>query len=560
MQTIENLFNTLQRIDKRGYKAYKDIGGVYQGEEFHLFIDYVQGDPFAAPSRLRVRVENTFPEWTYKNKSREIALRDYLTRAFRFAAGRYVKGNRGTGKSGDISIDRPGQEVLERTSVIVDMEYVEARFTVGLPAFGRKVAGEHAREMIQEELTKIVQESLFFDSLNKVKLEEHVFINEDGDELRRRLQENNLIAFIADNAVLPRASGVDQRPLKKAFPFYSPDNMRYNFTLHHRNVSGMGIPAGINLIVGGGYHGKSTLLNAVERGVYNHIPGDGREFVVADKDAVKIRAEDGRYIEKVDISPFINELPQNEETTRFSSDNASGSTSQATNTIEALEAGASSLLIDEDTSATNFMIRDASMQQLVPKDREPITPYIDKVKQLYEDHGVSTILVVGGSGSYFHIADKVICMVEYEPLDLTEKAKNIAGENTDFRANEGGEHFGEINQRKPIAHSIDARKGKKIKTKVFGVDRLQFGAENIDLSAVEQIVDDSQLKALVEAMLYAKKYVNGKTLKQILDKVEKDWQENSLDVLSYSKSGDFAEFRKVELAAAINRLRTLKME
>ena len=560
MQTFEELFNILHRIDKKGYKAYKDIQGAYRGADYELFVDYVQGDPFAAPSRFRVRVENTFPLWTFENKSREVALRDFLTRAFHRSTRKYVKGNRGTGKSGNIAIDRPGQEILERTSVLIGEDFVEARFMVGLPAFGRKVAGHHAREMIEKELTLIVQESLFFESLNEDKLTEHLFTCEDADELRAKLDDAGLIAFVADQAVLPRASGVDQRPLKDAFPFEAPESMRYNFSLPHREVSGMGISKGISLIVGGGYHGKSTLLNAIERGVYNHVPQDGREFVVTNYDAVKIRAEDGRYIEKVDISSFISELPQNNDTTRFSSDNASGSTSQAANTVEALEAGASCLLIDEDTSATNFMIRDRRMQQLVPKEREPITPYIDKVRQLYDDYDVSTILVVGGSGSYFGIADKVICMVEYEPLDLTEKAWKIAEEDSEKRRKEGGESFGNINARRPVGQSIDARKGKKLKLKVHGVNALQLGTENVDLSAVEQIVDSSQLNAVIEAILYAKKYMNGQTMQEILDTVMQDVNDNSLDILNNRKSGDMARFRRIELAAAINRLRTLKVE
>lgn len=560
MRTFEDLFNTLQRIDRKGYKSYKDIQGSYQGENYELFIDYVQGDPFAAPSRFHVRVENTFPLWTFENKSREVALRDFLTRMFHKSARRNVKGNRGTGKSGIIAIDRPGQEILERTSVLINENFVEARFTVGLPAFGRKIAGIHAREMIEQELTAIVEESLFFESVDENKLSRHLFVCEDADNLRAKLKDSGLIAFVSDEAILPRASGVDQRPLKEAIPFKAPASMRYEFDLPHSTVSGMGVPEGINLIVGGGYHGKSTLLNAIERGVYNHIPGDGREFVVTDSHAVKIRAEDGRYIEKTDISSFISELPQNNDTTRFSSDNASGSTSQAANTIEALEACGSCLLIDEDTSATNFMIRDHRMQQLVPKDREPITPYIDKVRQLYEDYAVSTILVVGGSGSYFGIADKVICMVEYEPLDLTEKANEIAKNDSEERRKEGGETFGKINARRPIGKSIDARKGNKVKLKVRGVDALQLGTETIDLSAVEQIVDSSQLNAVVEAILYAKKYMDGRTLQEILTLVEEDVNTHSLDILNNRKSGDMAHFRKIELAAAINRLRTLKVE
>jgi len=560
MQPFEQLFRTLDRIDGKGYKAYKDIEGSYGGEVLDLYVDHVQGDPFAAPSRFSVRVDNTFPEWAWHNKSRNIALCDFLTRRFFYKTLSLAKGNRGSGKSGMIGIEKPGQEVLERTSVIVTEDFVEARFVVGLPAFGRKVAGRHARDMINEELTLIVKQSLFYEAVDALEMEDHLYVNEDADLLRQKITQAGYVAFVADEAILPRASGIDQRPLQQAVKFKAPESMRQRFELAHRTVTGMAVPQGVTLIVGGGYHGKSTLLDGMERGVYNHIPGDGREFVVAAARAMKIRAEDGRYIEKVDISPFINSLPYGKDTVKFTSENASGSTSQAANTIEALEAGSTLLLIDEDTSATNFMIRDKRMQTLVPKNREPITPYIDKVKQLHKDHGVSTILVVGGSGSYFDVADHVICMVEYEPFDLTSEAKAIAEADEKERVNEGGDMFGKIHRRIPQHDSIDARKGQKIKLKAEGTKGLLVGRHRIDLSAVEQIVSASQLNAIADALLLAQKKMGEADMPGILDWTEQQLQQNGLDVLSPKKRGDFAMFRRYELAAAINRLRSLKIK
>ena len=559
MESFKELFSTLNRIDGKGYKAYKDIAGAYAGSLFDLYVDYVQGDPFAAPSQMSVRVDNTFPEWAFRNKSRKVAMCDFLTRRFFHSCRKLVKGNRGSGKSGMITIDMPGQEILERTSVIVAPDFVEARFIVGLPAFGRKVAARHAMEMIEQELTQIVKQSLFFEAIDSLLLQDHLFVNEDADLLRKKITDSGYVAFIADEAILPRASGIDQHPMEAAVPFQAPDSMRVTYELNHRKVSGMAVSGGVTLIVGGGYHGKSTLLNAIERGVYNHIPGDGREFVVTNPTAMKIRAEDGRYIEKVDISPFITALPFGKDTTRFSSENASGSTSQAANTIEALEAGSKLLLIDEDTSATNFMIRDKRMQELVPKTHEPITPYIDKVHQLYQEYGVSTIIVVGGSGSYFDMAEKVICMVEYQPQDLTDEAKRIATSDIEKRISEGGEDFGDVTARIPLQHSVDAQKGHKIKVKAEGVDHIIFGRQRIDLSAVEQIVSASQLNAISDAILHARKFMGKKTLAEILEQVENDISGHGLDVLNQRRRGDFAIFRKTELAAAINRLRSLKV-
>ena len=565
MKAKEDLRKMLRRIDGRGYKAYKDLRGVYDFEEYTLYLDHIQSDPFAPPSRVRVRVLQKvagFPKDTYHNKSREIGLRNFLTMEFFVASRKYGKGKRGIGKSGIISIDRPGQEIVERTSVFVNEDYTEARFVMGLPAFGRTVAGKHAVAMFFEELPKIIRGSLFFKSVGKEALYKHIEIAEDADFLRIKLDKLGMVAFVADGAILPRVSGVDDRPLTKGrvVPFESPESMRVKLELpNHGTITGLGIPKGVTLIIGGGYHGKSTLLRALELGVYNHIPGDGRDFVVADPFTVKIRAEDGRRIEKVDISPFITNLPFGQNTQTFSTDDASGSTSQAANIIETVEMGARVLLIDEDTSATNFMIRDHRMQEIVSKEREPITPFIDKVHQLYKDLGISTILVMGGSGDYFDVADNVICMIEYKPYDMTKEACAIANKYKAERRPEGGEHFGGITQRIPLAHSFDPSKGKReVKISSKGLLSIAFGIHNIDLGAVEQLVDISQTRAIGDAIYYAMKYMDGsRTLKNIVNAVLKDIREKGLDVLNPRPVGDYAAFRGFELAAAINRLRTI---
>jgi len=567
MPSAEDLRKILRRIDGRGYKAYKDIEGAYNFREYTLFVEHVQGDPFASPSRVRVRVPQKvagFPKDTYSSKSREIALRDFLTRKFLMASRRFCQGSRGTGTSGIILIDRPGQEILERTSAFVTEQFVEARFVMGLPAFGRTVAGRHAEAMFFDELPQIVTASLFYTNLDGKALYGHIEIAEDADFLRKQLDDLGLVAFVADQAILPRASGVDSRPLTKSrvVLFQSPQSLRLQVELPNRGaITGMGIPKGVILIVGGGYHGKSTLLRALELGVYNHIPGDGREFVITSPNTMKIRAEDGRRIEKVDISPFIANLPFGQDTEAFSTDDASGSTSQAANIIEGLELDAQVLLIDEDTSATNFMIRDHRMQELVSKEKEPITPFIDKVRQLYRDHGVSTILVIGGSGDYFDVADCVICMVEYKPYDLTELARAIAEKYRAERRAEGGEHFGTITERLPLAHSFDPSRGRReVKISARGLQSILFGTHTIDLGAVEQLVDASQTRAIGDAIYYATKYMDGhKTLKEIVGAVVKDKMERGLDVFSPRPVGDYADFRSLELAAAMNRLRTLSV-
>lgn len=568
MKNHESLRSKLWQLDGCSYKAYRDIEGSYQFPEFTLIIDRVQGDPFATPSKLRIKVPQNiagFPSQLYQSLSRKTALEDYLIRQFAHLAQEF-SGHRGSGKSGLIAITPVGQEVLSRNAANVDYQGVEVRFLVGLPARGRRILGGKAAEMLLEDVEKIVNGALKYKALDGQALQKQVETVEDADWLRQKLAKEGLVAFIANGAILPRRSGIDEQPLggkDNPIPWQTPPSLQVEFTLPNQGlITGTGIPQGITLIVGGGYHGKSTLLRALELGIYNHIPGDGRELVVTEGTAIKIRAEDGRGIVGVDISPFINHLPQNRSTTNFSTTNASGSTSQAANIIEALEMGTKLLLIDEDTAATNFMIRDHRMQQLIAKEKEPITPFIDKVEQLNQDLGVSTILVMGGSGDYFDVADTVIAMENFFPHNVTARAKEIAATNITQRLTEGGNSFGEITSRIVLPQSIDPSKGKKaVNIKVRDRDKLAFGKEDIDLSSVEQIVEAGQLKAIAAAIIYAKDDYLGRerTLAEVLDLVMADITFQGLDVMTDFIQGDLAMFRRFELAAAINRLRSLQV-
>lgn len=568
---MEILKKIISSIDHKGYKAYKQLKGKYDFGDFLLFIDYVQGDPFATPSRLRVRVMQStagFEQKLFLNKSRKTALEDYISRAFEKSIKKECRGNRGTGKSGLIFIDSGKQEILQRTSCVINQDFVEVRFYAGLPARGRTILGDHCLEMLTGEIPKITRSSMLEQSLDVREIIRHIEVCEDQDFIRNMLKENRLVSFIRNGSILPRISGISDSPLpnSEAVAFESPP--RLEITLEAPNagkITGMGIPPGVTLIIGGGFHGKTTLLKAVERGIYNHIPSDGREYCVTVDSAVKIRAEEGRNIQKVNISPFISNLPFGRDTIKFSTANASGSTSQAANIIESLECGAELLLLDEDTSATNFLIRDENMQKMVPKNKEPITPFIDQVHNIYQKLGTSSILVMGGSGDYFEVADTVVMMDSYQPFLVTEKARKIIQHRKDIRAKETPDSFEPVTERIPQPSSINPyRRGKK-KVKSRGLDNIIFGFHDIDLSAVEQVVDTSQVNAISSIIIYAleKKYIDGKnTLTSVLDKVFKDIEKYGLDTISEFKGqhpGSYALPRKFEVAAALNRLRTLKV-
>jgi len=564
---MERLFQILNRIDRKSYKAYKDIQGSYQGEGFALHIDHVQGDPFASPSKIRVtwKAVEIDPEWL-RSPWRRTAIEDFFARQTAESIRKSARRTGGHGKSGLIAVDAPGQEMLPRTAVRVTRESIEVRLSVGLPAAGRTVLGREAAAMLCESVPLIVREALL--RSDRSKLTEQLQLADQQAEIRAFLRERGYIAFVADGSILPRESGVSSRPMKNGVvAFQSPPSLAVEIPLPHRQkpLRGMAIPRGVTLIVGGGYHGKSTLLKAIERGVYNHIPRDGREYVITDDTAVKIRAEDGRRVEKVDISPFIANLPFGKDTRQFSTDDASGSTSQAANIMEALEIGAKVLLIDEDTSATNFMIRDARMQALVAKHKEPITPFVDKVRQLYEEHEVSTVLVLGGSGDYFSAADTIIMMDEYRAVDVTEEAKRIAAELDNGRKPEGGVAFGSVTPRVVLAESFDASRGHKEKADAKGLSKILYGTTELDLSYVEQLVDPSQTRAIVQMMtMLAKRMADGRaTLNDILDQLYRRIELEGLEVISHfpgKHPGDLALPRKAELAAAVNRLRTLTVK
>ncbi|MEX2673086.1 MAG: ABC-ATPase domain-containing protein [Phycisphaeraceae bacterium] len=580
---MDDLLTTLRRIDGRGYGAYKDIAGSYEVEPgVMLYVDHVQGDPFAAPSKVRLRVDQqtaALPAALFATRTRNIALADFIARQVRQAIITESGGRRGSGKSGLIRIDAGQQEVLERTAVRLTDAFVEARLEVGLPAAGRKVLGREAAAVLCEDLPAVATAALRWESLPGEEAEAFVACVENQAHIREQLGAMKLVAFVADGSILPRESGASDRPLpsEQAIAFKSPEAKRVSITLPNeavlpngqrtRALSGMGIGEGVTLIVGGGYHGKSTLLEALQRGVYFHVPGDGREYVVTRPEAVKIRAEDGRRVERVDIAAFISDLPGGRSTAAFQSEDASGSTSQAANIVEAIEIGATTLLLDEDTSATNFMVRDARMQQLVHKEHEPITPFVDRVRELYQRLGVSTVLVMGGSGDYFDAADSVILMREYEPSDVTDEAKQIAARMPSARVAEAAAALNEPTARIPIATSLSAAKGKRaVKIQGRGVEQIAFGEHEIDLRQVEQIVDPSQTRAIGSAIHLATQFMDGqRTLAEVLQQVQRRLAEQGLEALgpfgeAGEHPGNFAQPRRAEIAAAINRLRTLQVK
>ena len=570
MKNSEELRQQLRSINRKSYPAYKGLKGLYHFGNYILSIDHVQGDPFASPSHVSIQISHRdagFPDGYYKDTLTKTTLCDYLTRQFEKQVSQYSFRAKGSGKSGLLTVSHCGQEVLSRTACEITEKGITARFFVGFPANGRTINATELEKILFDFLPVCIQKSFSYSSLDAKELQNYIELAEDQEFIRQMLPAKNLCAFIANGSILPRESGISSRPMKASVPFTSPDSLRISMELPHKGkITGMGIPKGITLIVGGGYHGKSTLLNALELGVYNHIPGDGREYVITDATAVKLRSEDGRFIKDVDISMFINDLPNKKDTRCFSTLDASGSTSQAAGIVESIEAGSHLFLLDEDTSATNFMVRDAFMQQVIQREKEPITPFLERAEDLYKKAGISTILVAGSSGAFFHIADTIIQMDNYVPKDITASVKKLCSQYplpavsvTDFQL----PHSHRIMSRpaessKRLIHNSrgnhsdsGAAKPERLKTRISGTDGFSLGRQEIDLRYTEQLIDAEQTAALGLLLKYAVEHLadGRRTLPEIVQFL---WKNLSLHGLSF-----FTENQKISCGYAIPRIQEI---
>ena len=557
--TDADLLDQLRHADGRPYGFYKKVAGAWDYGDFTLAIDHVQADPFAPPTALRAYATPQamgLPEEALASPDARLAAADFLARAFDEAIR--ARGAR------DVSIARAGALILQRSYASVLPDRVEVRFQAKLPARGRTILGKSAARLFDVDVPNVVMDCFDFVSHDpdttrkRSRLLAHIASYEDHRALQEQLEANGWVTFVADDSLLARRSGVSEAPLtgNGVVAFRSPDSLRASVSLPHAgDVSGMAIPRGLTLIVGGGYHGKSTLLEAIARGVYAHVPGDGRELVATDPSATKVRAADGRAVTGVDISAFISHLPGSIDTTNFSTENASGSTSQAASIIESLQLGARSLLIDEDTSATNLLIRDTRMRDLVAADKEPITPLVDRVSSL-TGAGTSLIMVVGGSGAFLDAADRVLMMDNYRCLDVTERAKQVAADlprpRTDAPAS------WDSAPRVPLAKArVDRPRTKATGTHALTVDR-----QVVDISDVEAVLDPGQAEAIAWCVRGVLEEMAGKQdLVELMAKLGRRLASEGLDAVCKFGARPYPAFlarpRLIDVGAAINRYRGL---
>jgi Predicted ATPase of the ABC class len=455
----------------------------------------VQGDPFAPASRVLLKTSlqklGYAPVWG-SSFERRLALSDFLLRRLSAVVQEHFPE-----KNAPVAIENPGPEMLVRNSLWVDNGDLRVCLQVRLPGEGRKIESEAAAEILTMVLPDLVSASLYNDSSRAAQLEAHYGVLADRVEILAELDKRGLCAFVPDGAVLPRASGLSEAPLKDAVPFVAPPEMAVTLEICGREIRGMGIPRGVTVITGGAFHGKSTLLQALTRSVFPHVPGDGREGIVVDETALRVGVEDGRSVRATDLSIFVRDLPGGVSTKDFTTLSASGSTSEAANLLEAIEAGSRTFLIDEDSSAVNFLIRDIRVRKLLGDDREPLIPLTDRIRAIAQA-GYSFILVAGACGDYLDLADNIVVMANYKAecaksTKSVESAGSAEAESSEANfAPPAPRAFADYMQ--PLQKSVRPASAveRQVKVKLAGDSLLQIGFLVSDTSRLNTLVDKSQ--------------------------------------------------------------------
>lgn len=563
MLPADRLRDKIVAINGKGFQSYQDLAGAYRFDRFVLYLDSIQSDPVAAPTRARVRVDQAevqVPLDLCTTPAQQIALADFLARRVQEAIRKHVR-SRWSGRLAPLAIDAGGQTILARTACVLSEDAIEVRLAIGLPSEGRKVLARAAQTLLFEELPSVVAGGLVWMNLDGDAGRRHVALMDDYLALRDALAPLGLVAFLADGSVLPREPGFGDGSLRaRAVPLHAPDELAVTVSLPHRGaVRGLGIRAGITVVCGGAFSGKSTLVAAIGAGVYPHVPGDGREYVATVPDAILLCGEPGRRIERVDVSAFFREVPQRHDVKAFAVEHATGVEAMAAATAEALEMRTGLVLCDEDDSAVAFLARDALMRQLIPGSQEPLTPLIDHLRPLWRSRGVSSIVATGGLGDYLAVADTVIVMNGFQPVAETARARTIVA-GAGLREYDGP--AASPSPRYPLARGFAGLRGRQ-RVEIRGRGVLGVGRETVDLAGIRQLVDPSQARAAGGAILYAieKGYFDGTvSIAEAIDRVFADIDRSGLAVLALDDevSVEHAMPRRHEVAAILNRMRALQ--
>lgn len=542
--------SVLERINGRGYKSYKSLVGLSEVvDRVRVTVIKVQGDPFAPPSVVKLEHNTNMPDWSLQAP---VATSDCILRRLRVLLKKFSMKGVGEGNSGVLSVPKLAPIMIRRSSLEVvktgvGRARIVARVHVGLPSRGRRVVSGAAEELLLERLPKAFTSSV---SVGEDKLRRHVETWIEQEHIRARLEDMGLVSFVGDGSILPRRCGGCWEPLEDAVPFESPPSLRVSVDLPTgRSITGMGIRRGLTVVSGPAYHGKTTLIEAVSAGVWNHIPGDGREYVITIRESFVVMSENGRRVTCVDLTPWLSEMPGASNLSCFTTSDASGATSVAATIQESIELGARLLIIDEDNVATNIIHRDYWLEELIG--RKTLHTVADLAPGL-KRAGVSVIVVATGSSELLSRADHVIVMNEYKALDLTHKARQVTAKKdtsdgvVEYRAPRG--------RRMTASMRLDKAKLRGRMLEVRGADEL------IDLRPLVQLEEETQLKTVVEATLriLAKGGVDtiGSECKDVEAKLARG---GFREVVGKEPGPSLSEARALDIGFLINRMPWLRV-
>jgi predicted ABC-class ATPase len=542
----KDIRETLRRIDGRGYKAYRELRGACARVDGLLVrVARVQGDPFAPPSVVRVEAPaSVLPGWALEYP---VPLGDWLHRRLRLYLHRLSE-KLGEGHSGLLAVPRPGPVIIRRSTVEIKGGRVVFRVWAGLPSRGRRILGGAAGEMLLDRIPRAVREALADAGRLGESLAGHVYAWRLQEALRSQLRPRGLVAFVGDGSILPRKCGGCEEPLPGAVPFESPPSLRVELEgPRGEPVSGMGLRRGVTVIAGSAFHGKSTLLEALAAGVWDHVPGDGRERVVTVREAMYVRAEDGRFISCVDVSPMIHDLPGGSDTSCFTTSDASGATSTAASIQEAVEAGAELLLLDEDTAATNILYSDERASRLLRW--RTVTPLASLARSM-AGHGVSLVIVSSGSLPLLAAADTVIVMEGYRARDATREARELAGKY--------GLEAPQAPYKPPTPRVVRGVPGLvKPKLRAGRLEDKSLPAD-VDLRLNPHLEEESQLNTILAVIAKRLGEARGMRVSEWLRGIEKLLEEGFDRLLGGEPGPGLGEVRALDVAFALNRLPGLK--
>ena len=564
MKNKDELYSKIDQINQQDAKQLQQLIGDYDFSRYVLKISRIDEPAETQHSLLVVSVPHFiagFPLKLIETPVGRTALEDLLTRKVAEEIDKISAYDEDGISRRRLHITRPGQKILPRSSLVVTEEYVEARIYVRLPLRDGRILGGDMKTLFFEILPRVVNAALIFCNLDEDEITAAVNLMNDADHVRHLLATRGWVSFVADHARLSRVGDSDQPDLERAIPLVVDEALARNVDVPHAGaLRGFGVPAGLTLILGDAYSGRAELMHAIGDGIYNHVAGDGREMVITVPDAVYVKAEPGRSVQRVDISAFVR--PTGANPAAFTNIHADACAAQAASTIEALEVGARALLFEESDSAVEFLTRDARLGDLMPEADRTITPLSVLARRIVDQLGVS--LVIAGSSTitdFIPVADTILRIANYKVSDVTQQAKALVAPPATAPA--GADVSALIaKKRSVVPSSIDPSAGRsELRIETEGMYQLHFGRNTIDLHGVVQLADEDQTRTIGRILYYAKTHYMDEThpISELLDSVDQDLSTEGLETLTRVLQGDLARPRRFEIAAALNRLPSLRI-